>query len=114
LLKDFTINAILNHSKQKSLIATLLRRAKNSSKYGYYGLDLFFKEVQDDGAISPHNMPLVFETIKEFFTVETFQGERINYLNTCIGWLERIKNYGQSIKLIDTILLTFPTSSFFG
>jgi len=92
----------------------LFRRRKNSSKYGYYGLDLFFKEIQDDGSILPVNIPMIFDNVKEIFTVEIFQGERINYLTVCLGWLEKIKNYGQSIKLIDTILLTFPISSFFG
>lgn len=113
LLKNFTINATTNHSKQKSFFSSLFRRHKNSSKHGYYGLDLFFKEIQDDGSLKKELIPLVFETVKEIFLVEIFQGERINYMNTCIGWLEKGKNYGQSIKLLDAILSTFPSSSFF-
>lgn len=34
-------------------------------------------------------------------------------MSTCIGWLEKVKNYGQSIKIIDTILSTFPSTTFF-
>jgi hypothetical protein len=43
LIKNFTINAIVNYSQQSSFLAVLFRKRKNSSKYGYYGLDLFFK-----------------------------------------------------------------------
>ena len=64
LIKQFTINAISNHSKQKSIFSTFFRKTKNSSKYGFYGLDLLFKELQDDGAITKANLPIVFETIK--------------------------------------------------
>lgn len=54
-----------------------------------------------------------FEAVKDIFSVEIFQGERSNYLSICLGWLEKIKNYGQSLKLIDIILATFPSSTFF-
>ena len=114
LLKKFTINAIINYSHQKSFLSSLFRRNKNSGKYGYYGLDLLFKEVQDEGVIAKGSIGLVFETVKEIFMVEIFQAERVNYLTTCIGWLERTKNYGQSLKLIDSIISTYPISSFFG
>ena len=60
LLKNFTINAILNYSRQKSFFAALFKKSKNSSKYGYYGLDLFFKEIQDEGIITTNNIGLVF------------------------------------------------------
>ena len=43
LLKNFSINAIINHSKQTGFFVSLFKKHKNSSKYGYYALDLFFK-----------------------------------------------------------------------
>lgn len=64
LIKNFTINAINNHSKQKSFFSSFFKKTKNSSKYGYYGLDLIFKELQDEGAIAKNFLPLTFETIK--------------------------------------------------
>lgn len=87
LIKNFTIKAIINHSKQKSFLSTFFKRSKNSGKYGYYGLDLFFKEIQDDGAIIKANITLIFEMIKEMFGYELFHGERMNYISTCIGWI---------------------------
>jgi len=42
-IKNFTINAIKNFSKRTSFLTSLFNRSKNSSKYGYYGLDLFYK-----------------------------------------------------------------------
>ena len=42
-VKNFTINAIKNFSKEKSFLSSFFKRTKNSSKYGYYGLDLFYK-----------------------------------------------------------------------
>jgi len=114
LLKNFTIKAITNYSKQKSFLSTFFKKQKNSNKYGNYALDLFFKELQDDGAILKELYALVFDTIKEIFTLELFQGERANYLNICIGWMEKGRNYGQAVRLIDYILSTYPTSAFFG
>ena len=87
LLKNFTIKAITNYSKQKSFLSTFFKKAKNSSKYGNYALDLFFKELQDDGIILKEMYSLVFDSIKEIFTLELFQTERANYLGTCIGWM---------------------------
>lgn len=42
-IRNFTIKAISNFSRQKSFLSSFFKRSKNSSKYGYYGLDLFFK-----------------------------------------------------------------------
>ena len=57
---------------------------------------------------------LVFDTIKEILTLELFQNERNNYLTTCISWLQKGRNYGQAVRLIDYIVSTYPTSAFFG
>jgi len=43
LLKNFTIKAITNYTKQKSFLSTFFKKSKNSNKYGNYALDLFFK-----------------------------------------------------------------------
>lgn len=42
-IKNFTINAIYNYSQQKSFLSAFFKKSKNSGKYGFYGLDLFFK-----------------------------------------------------------------------
>lgn len=67
-IKNFTINSIANYSQQKSFLASFFKKTKNSGKYGYFGLDLFFKELQDDGCFSKQNCLLVFEMIKEIFS----------------------------------------------
>ena len=63
-IKNFTINAIANHSQQKSFLSSFFKKTKNSSKYGYYGLDLFFKEIQEDGCLNKQNSLLAFDMIK--------------------------------------------------
>lgn len=67
-IKNFTINAISNYSQQKSFFATFFRKGKCSSKYGYYGLDLFLKEIQDDGQLTKSNVPIAIDAVRVFFT----------------------------------------------
>lgn len=42
-IKNFTIKAIQNYSRQKSFIFSFFKKTKSSGKYGYYGVDLFLK-----------------------------------------------------------------------
>lgn len=46
LIKEFTIKAIDNLSKQSSFFG-FIRKKKCSSKYDYYGANLLWKEIQD-------------------------------------------------------------------
>lgn len=48
-VKDFTIKAIKNYncSKSKGFLSVLIGRKKNSGKFGYYGLDMFAREIMD-------------------------------------------------------------------
>lgn len=52
-IKTFTIKAVDNLSKEKSILSGFFGRKKGgSSKYGYYGLNILYKESHDDGRIS--------------------------------------------------------------
>jgi hypothetical protein len=67
-IKNFTINAIVNYSKQKSFFSSFFKKNKASSKYGYYGLELFYKEMQDQGKINKNLIGLVLEMLRDFFS----------------------------------------------
>lgn len=43
---------------------------------------------------------------------ELFQNERLNYISTCVNWLQGERNYGQAVRMIDNIVSTFPTSTY--
>ena len=64
-------------------------RKKSSSKYGYYGLNLFWKEIQDKGCINPNNIVLVITNIGIIFTHEIFQHERLTYLQNCLQNIQK-------------------------
>ncbi len=52
-IKTFTIKAVENLSKEKSILSGFFGRKKGgSSKYGYYGLNILYTESHDDGRIS--------------------------------------------------------------
>jgi hypothetical protein len=49
-------------------LSSILGRKKNSGKFGYYGLDLFGREVMDNGGrIESRNIGLVVANIGEIF-----------------------------------------------
>lgn len=50
-IKTFTLKAIENLSKEKSILSGWFGKKKGSSKYGYYGLNMLFKESLDEGKI---------------------------------------------------------------
>lgn len=69
-VRDFTIKAIQNFNinKNRGFFNALIGRKKNSSKFGYYGLDLFFKEMQDaSGKILPRNIAFVITNMGIIF-----------------------------------------------
>ena len=91
-VRDFTIKAIqnFNTNKNKGFFNSLIGRKKSSSKYGYYGLDLLFKEMQDgSGKVQPKNVPFVISNIGNIFLNDFFHHERISYMQQCIGNIEK-------------------------
>lgn len=73
-IRDFTIKAIqnFNNSKNKGFL-NIFGKKKCSNKYGYYGLNLFWKEIEDqEGKILPNNVPLVINNISFIFENESF------------------------------------------
>ena len=65
-IKEFTIKAInnFNSNKSKGFFSGLLGRKKCSGKFGYYGLNLFVKEIMDIGGnIRPTNIAFVINNI---------------------------------------------------
>ena len=94
-IRDFTINAIenFNANKNKGFFNSLMGRKKSSNKYGYYGLNLFWKEIQDKGGrIEPKNIILVISNIGNIFTHEIFQHERLSYLHSCLTNIQKSTN----------------------
>lgn len=47
------------------------------------------------------------------FTKKDFESERFRYILICMGWIEKSRNYGQSIKIIDNIISTYPSTTYF-
>lgn len=91
-MRDFTIKAIqnFNTNKNKGFFSALIGRKKNSSKFGYYGLDLLFKQIQDGvGKIDPKNIAFVISNIGVIFSNESFHQERMIYMQTCIANIDK-------------------------
>jgi len=85
----------------------LLRRKKSSSKYDYYGLNVLWKEIQDDGALDASLIPVAQEALKAIFSNESFKGLRDTYLGLCLDNIKKNRSFGQSIKLLLNILQSF-------
>lgn len=102
-IRDFTVSAIENFNthKNKGFLNALMGRKKSSSKYGYYGLNLFWKEIQDrTGIILPKNITLVISNIGAIFSHDVFHHERFPYLQLC---LQNINKSSHSRHLRDLL-----------
>ena len=78
----------------------LTGKKKNSTRYGYYGLNLFYQEIDDNGRVEPENVIFVIGKIGNIFEKESFHHERFTYMAICLQSIEKHKNYGQSIKVL--------------
>ncbi len=66
-------------------MSSFFKKTKISSKYGYYGLGLFHKEILNGGRIDKNYVILSLEMIKDLFNNELFHPERASYLTACIS-----------------------------
>ena len=63
----------MNSSRNRGLLGMFTSKKKCSSQYQYYGLDLFFREIQDGkGRVQPKNILLVIDNIGVIFSKESF------------------------------------------
>ncbi len=91
-VRDFTIKAIqnFNTNKNKGFLNALIGRKKSSSKFGYYGLDLLFREIQDGtGRVQSKNIAFVITNMGLIFMNEYFHHERITYMQQCIANIDK-------------------------
>lgn len=107
-LRDFSINAIDNISKQSSFLG-FLRRKKASSRHDYYGLNHLWKEIQDDGNLEPKLIPTAIDAMRAMFSSESFKGLRDLYIGNCLENIKKKRSVGQSLKLLLAILQSFST-----
>lgn len=64
-IKTFTIKAVENLSKEKTILGGFFGRKKGgSSKYGFYGLNILYKESHDDGRITREKVISALNIIK--------------------------------------------------
>lgn len=91
-VREFTIKAIYNYNtnKNKGFLNALIGRKKNSSKFGYYGLDLLCREIMDGkGKVLPKHIAFAIANIGLIFEQDFFQHERMNYMQNCIANIEK-------------------------
>ena len=92
-LENKKLSHFFNNNKNKGFLSSLMGRKKNSSKYGYYGLNLFYKEILDKGGrIVPKNIALVITNIGLIFSNEAFQHERYAYLQLLMTNINKSMN----------------------
>lgn len=91
LIKEFTIKAIDNFSKQSSFFG-FIRRKKCSSKYDYYGANILWKEIQDDGGLDVKLIPVALDALKTIFSSESFKNVRDAYMAQCLENIQK-SNY---------------------
>lgn len=68
--------------------------------------------MQDSGAIKPKYIKICLEMIKTLFNEEILNSERQTYIAYCFGLIEKKKSFPQAIRIMHTIVNSYPTSSF--
>jgi len=68
------LKAIKSQASSKSFFSSLFGRKSTSDKYGYYGLNLLWREAQDQGRINEKYISNAIDMIKFMFADEILEG----------------------------------------
>jgi len=111
-LKAFTVNAVKNSNLQLQL---LQRAAADNSKekpaYAaalqarrWYGLEVFWRLVQDSVELSDDVAQLALTTLQDLLASEQFEAQRLPYLEKCIINIREGQSVAQALKLLQHII----------
>lgn len=70
----------------------MFRKVK-SSKYGFYGLELLYKECLNSGVIKPEFIFTALQCIRSILENEQIVGEKMKYLNLCLDEIQKSKRF---------------------